>query len=69
MLHTLPFLLVSLMLALHVAYGVVVVELLAIAYIRYHFMQTPLAQTVGQVIVGGGIVFCIGLWLGRLGAG
>ena len=46
-----------------------VVELLAIAYIRYRFMKTPLPQTVGQVIVGGGIVFAIGLWLGRLGAG
>ncbi len=69
MLHTLPFLIASLVLALHLAYGVVVVELLAIAYIRFHFMKTPLAQTVGQVIVGGGIVFAIGLWLGRLGAG
>ena len=69
MLHTLPFLIATLGLALHVAYGVVVVELLAIAYIRYRFMKTPLPQTVGQVIVGGGIVFAIGLWLGRLGAG
>jgi VIT1/CCC1 family predicted Fe2+/Mn2+ transporter len=69
MLHTLPFLLTSLLLALHVAYGVVVVELFAIAYIRFHFMKTPLAQTIGQVIVGGGIVFAIGIWLGRLGAG
>ena len=69
MLHTLPFLIANLMVALHLAYGVVVVELLAIAYIRYHFMKTPLAQTVGQVIVGGGIVFAIGLWLGKLGAG
>ncbi len=69
MLHTLPFLLGSLTLALHLAYGVVVVELLTIAYIRFHFMKTPLAQTVGQVIVGGGIVFAIGLWLGKLGAG
>lgn len=69
MLHTLPFLIVSLSLALHMAYGVVVVELLAIAYIRYRFMKTPLVQTVGQVIVGGGIVFAIGLWLGKIGAG
>jgi VIT1/CCC1 family predicted Fe2+/Mn2+ transporter len=68
MLHTLPFLLPSLGVALHVAYGVVVVELLAIAYIRYRFMKTPLAQTVGQVIVGGGIVFAIGIVLGRIGA-
>ncbi len=69
MLHTLPFLLANLLLALHVAYVVVVVELLAIAYIRFHFMKTPLVQTVGQVIVGGGIVFAIGIWLGKLGAG
>jgi len=69
MLHTLPFLLANLLLALHFAYGVVVFELLAISYIRFHFMKTPLAQTVGQVIVGGGIVFAIGIWLGKLGAG
>ncbi|MBV9848863.1 MAG: VIT family protein [Armatimonadetes bacterium] len=69
MLHTFPFLIASLLLALHVAYGVVVFELLAIAYIRYRFMKSPLPQTIGQVIVGGGIVFAIGLWLGRLGAG
>ncbi len=68
MLHTLPFLIAALAVALHFAYGVVVFELFAIAFIRYHFMKTPLAQTIGQVIVGGGIVFAIGLWLGRLGA-
>ncbi|MDQ2798425.1 MAG: VIT family protein [Armatimonadota bacterium] len=69
MLHTLPFLIHNLLMALHLAYGVVVFELLAIAYIRFHFMKSPLVQTVVQVIVGGGIVFAIGLWLGRLGAG
>jgi VIT1/CCC1 family predicted Fe2+/Mn2+ transporter len=69
MLHTFPFLIPRLSLALRCAYAVVVFELLAIAVIRYKFMQTPLAKTVVQVIVGGGIVFAIGLWLGRLGAG
>jgi erythrin-vacuolar iron transport family protein len=69
MLHTLPFLIHNLATALHAAYIVVAIELIAIAFIRYKFMKTPLAQTVGQVIVGGGIVFAIGLWLGRLGAG
>jgi VIT1/CCC1 family predicted Fe2+/Mn2+ transporter len=69
MLHTFPFLIPSLRLALHLAYAVVVVELLAIAYIRYKFMDSPLATTIVQVIVGGGIVFFIGIWLGRLGAG
>ena len=69
MLHTLPFLILNLAVALHFAYAVVVVELLAIAYIRYRFMKSPLAQTVVQVILGGGIVFAIGLWLGKIGAG
>lgn len=69
MLHTLPFLLTNLALALQVAYAVVGIELLLIAYIRFRFMHTPLASTIFQVIVGGGIVFLIGLWLGRVGAG
>ncbi|WP_151088752.1 VIT1/CCC1 transporter family protein [Hymenobacter baengnokdamensis] len=69
MLHTLPFLISDLALALRVAYIVVGVELLLIAYIRFRFMKTPLASTIFQVIVGGGIVFGIGLWLGRIGAG
>ncbi len=67
MLHTLPFLLPSLHTALTLAYAVVVIELLAIAYIRFHFMKSPLGRTVLQVIVGGGIVFAIGVWLGGLG--
>ena len=67
MLHTLPFLFPNLKLALKLAYVVVVIELLAIAYIRWRFMKSPLVQTVVQVIIGGGIVFALGLWLGRLG--
>ena len=67
MLHTLPFLLPDLAVSLRIAYGVVVVELLVIAWIRWKFMQTPLVKTVLQVVVGGGIVFFIGLFLGRLG--
>ena len=69
MLHTLPFLIPNLTLALHVAYVVVVLELVTIAYIRYRFMRTPLATTILQVIVGGMIVFAIGVWLGHVGAG
>jgi VIT1/CCC1 family predicted Fe2+/Mn2+ transporter len=69
MLHTFPFLIPNIGLALKVAYCVVVVELLAISFIRYRFMETPLLMTIVQVIVGGGIVFGIGIWLGQLGAG
>ena len=55
--------------ALKVAYAVVACELIAIAYIRYRFMGGRLANTVVQVVIGGGIVFAIGVWLGRIGAG
>ncbi len=68
MLHTLPFLLPSLPTALLASYVVVVGELLAIAYIRWHFMRSSLGRTVAQVIVGGGVVFAIGVALGRYGA-
>ena len=67
MLHTFPFLVPDLKLALHIAYGVVVFELLAISLIRWRFMKTPLLNTIVQVIIGGGIVFAVGLWLGTLG--
>ena len=69
MLHTFPFLIPDIKTALHFAYGVVVLELIAIAAIRYKFMKTPLWSTIVQVIVGGDIVFGIGILLGKLGAG
>ncbi len=68
MLHTLPFLIKNVNMALHTAYVVVVFELIVIAYIRFHFMRTPLVKTVLQVIVGGLIVFGIGIYLGHIGA-
>ncbi|MDB5130824.1 MAG: hypothetical protein JWR02_573 [Mucilaginibacter sp.] len=67
MLHTLPFLITDLSAALHTAYFVVAIELVLIALIRYRFMKSPLWSTVVQVIIGGGIVFFIGVWLGTLG--
>lgn len=68
MLHTLPFLCADIQTAMHIAFAVVVLELLLISYIRFHFMKSRLLETVGQVLIGGGIVFFIGLWLGKLGA-
>jgi VIT1/CCC1 family predicted Fe2+/Mn2+ transporter len=69
MLHTLPFLIPNLGVALQLAYAVVVCELIAIAFIRYRFMGGRLANTIVQVVIGGGIVFGLGIWLGRVGAG
>jgi VIT1/CCC1 family predicted Fe2+/Mn2+ transporter len=67
--HTLPFLVSDITVALHMAYAVVVVELLAIAYIRFHYMRSPLGRTIAQVLVGGALVFFTGLWMGRWGGG
>ena len=68
MLHTLPFLINDMHIALRIAYLVVVIELITISLIRFKFMKTPLPQTITQVIVGGSIVFAIGFWLGGLGS-
>jgi VIT1/CCC1 family predicted Fe2+/Mn2+ transporter len=68
MLHTFPFLIRDLRTALWMAYVVVIVELVAIAYIRFHYMRSPLGRTLAQVIVGGAVVFGVGVWLGTLGA-
>jgi VIT1/CCC1 family predicted Fe2+/Mn2+ transporter len=67
--HTLPFLITNLRTAMSVAYVVVTVELMTIAYIRYRYMKSPLVKTIVQVIGGGAIVFALGLMLGRMGAG
>jgi VIT1/CCC1 family predicted Fe2+/Mn2+ transporter len=67
MLHTMPFLLPNLTIALRTAYVVVICELFAIAYIRFKFMHSPPGKTILQVIIGGGIVFILGILLGRIG--
>lgn len=64
-LHTLPFLIENLRVALDVAYGVVGVELLAISWIRYRYMKTNFAMSCLQVVVGGGLVFLSGVLIGQ----
>ncbi len=64
-LHTLPFLIHNVHTALMWAYGVVGVELLAIALIRYRYFKTSFALSCLQVIVGGGLVFAAGVLIGR----
>lgn len=62
--HTLPFLIHNVNTALTVAYAVVGLELLIIAYIRYHFFKMNFFFSVLQVIVGGGLVFFAGIKIG-----
>ncbi len=56
-LHTLPFLVPNLHLALFIAYIVVAVELMAIAVIRYRFFGTRWWLSILQVVGGGALVF------------
>jgi VIT1/CCC1 family predicted Fe2+/Mn2+ transporter len=67
MFHTLPFLIPDLHVALTLAYVVVGVELVSIAWIRRHYMKSPLGRTLVQVVFGGGLVFAIGMLLGNAG--
>lgn len=63
-LHTLPFLLPDVGIALYVAFAVVGVELLAISFIRYRYFQMSFWMSAFQVIVGGALVFGSGVLIG-----
>jgi hypothetical protein len=65
--HTLPFLLSNFWMAMWIAVAVVAVELAAIAWIRNRYMDTPLLGAVFQVVLGGFLVFLVGILIGNLG--
>jgi erythrin-vacuolar iron transport family protein len=60
--HTLPFLATDFRFATSIAIAVVIAELAIIAWIRKHYMDTPLLAAIFQVVVGGVLVFLAG-WL------
>ena len=62
--HTLPYLIPDFRLATILAVVVVAVELAAISYIRYRFMDTPFLQAAFQIGVGGALVFLAGIFIG-----
>lgn len=62
--HTLPFLIPSLHTAIAVAIIVVIVELLAISWIRWKYMETPPVAAALQVLLGGVLVFATGILIG-----
>ncbi len=62
--HTLPFLITSFSYAMWVAVAVVAVELAVIAWIRHRYMDTPLLSATFQVVVGGVLVFLVGILIG-----
>jgi len=62
--HTLPFLISNYQLAILVALAVVVLELAAITWIRWHYMNTPIFSAATQVVLGGVMVFLTGILIG-----
>lgn len=62
--HTLPYLIHNFRLATNIAIAVVAVELAAIAYIRWRYMDTPFLSAFFQVVVGGFLVFMAGWFIG-----
>ena len=62
--HALPYLIPHFHTATAVAFGVVAVELAAISWIRTRYMDTPFLQAAFQVVVGGVLVFAIGILIG-----
>lgn len=62
--HALPFLISNIDTALTIAYVVVAIELLAIAWIRRRFLDVSLARSLIQVTAGGAAVAAVGVILG-----
>jgi rubrerythrin len=62
--HTLPFMIGDFHTAFSIAVVVVIVELIAISWIRHHYMDTPFLSATFQVIVGGLLVFFAGMLIG-----
>ena len=63
-LHTLPFLLPDVGVALYLAFAIVGVELLAISLIRYRYFRMSFLVSALQVILGGALVFASGVLIG-----
>ena len=62
--HTLPYLIPHFLTATIVSICIVAAELVAIAWIRTRYMDTPFLQAAFQVVVGGVLVFVAGILIG-----
>jgi VIT1/CCC1 family predicted Fe2+/Mn2+ transporter len=63
--HALPFLIHDLSKALAIAYVVVSVELVAIAYVRKRFLHVSMRTSLIQVTLGGIVIASVGVLLGH----
>ncbi len=62
--HTLPFLIANFHTALAVAGLVVLVELAAITWIRWRYMDSPPLRAAAQIVLGGALVLAAGVAIG-----
>ena len=62
--HTLPFLISDFRIAFTAAVVVVIIELGIISFVRHRYMDMPIVSSAVQVIVGGGLVFAVGILIG-----
>ncbi len=62
--HTLPYLMSNMTTANYVAAAVVAVELGIIAWIRHKYMDSPWSMAVMQIVLGGVLVFIVGILIG-----
>ncbi len=63
--HTLPFLIGDFWTATGLAAVVVVIELLAIAWIQWRYMDTPPLSAAAKVMLGGALVLAAGILIGN----
>ena len=62
--HTLPFLIADFWTAVAVSCIAVVIELLAIAWIQWRYMETPPLTAAAKVMLGGALVLAVGILIG-----
>jgi VIT1/CCC1 family predicted Fe2+/Mn2+ transporter len=63
--HALPFLISDLSTALAIAYVVVSIELVVIAYVRKRFLRVSMRTSLVQVTLGGIVIAAVGVLLGH----
>jgi rubrerythrin len=63
--HALPYLIPYFWTATAIAMCVVVIELVAIAFVQNRYMSTPFFRAALQVILGGALVFAAGILIGK----
>jgi rubrerythrin len=62
--HSLPYLIPDVHVATWIAVAVVILELGVISWVRHRFMDTPWSSAVIQVVLGGLLVFLVGILIG-----